>query len=224
MHSIIINNSIDNPKMDMVSSPSDIADYDIDVSNNGHFTVSSSRNCVVQGNLQGNMDEIVEENIDGNLDKKTLKNTDDNSDIYVKKNMLGLFVISIYSILCKISNKLYHAPSISKIHDSSDNLVSVNINHQFIDEDSVHDAEKDVNLKIKNGKISNKNIDNEIYIVVQDIKNFRKLNHRQLELLKSFTKEELFDVLILFNETYENLSDILIAASALSSKMNIKPK
>lgn len=195
----------DNSKMNEVSYPSFIEDYDIGDTLNGRSTVSNGGGFYIGGG-----ENAAEENAEGQ------------ADVFIKTNIFSLFTQYVYSIICKISNKIHNTKK-TKIHDSVDDLPavdtnnqvnvddlpSVNINHQFTNDDHVYDAEKLVNLKIKSGKVCEKNIDEQSYVIIQDIKNYKKLNHLQLDLLKSFTKKELFDILILFNETYENLKELL---------------
>jgi hypothetical protein len=64
---------------------------------------------------------------------------------------------------------------------------------------------------IRSGFLSNgKKIDKDLRKIIDDIKNFRKLKGNQIEIIESFEKEELFDLIILYNQMLANVEFLLL--------------
>lgn len=78
--------------------------------------------------------------------------------------------------------------------------------YEMSNDDSIQSLEKSVHERILH-KISNvtsneKKIDETLYGIVQDIKNYRKLNNTQLDYLQKMSNSSLFEIIVLYNQMH----------------------
>ena len=116
---------------------------------------------------------------------------------------------SVNQIINKISNNILYGGSIRLRSVSVSDMPSNDL-YSFDTINSLYCIETKLNYKIRNeGKLGEKGISKPLYEIIKDIKNYRRLDEKQMNLLQSFSKKEMFDIIILFNETFENIESVL---------------
>lgn len=66
-----------------------------------------------------------------------------------------------------------------------------------------------INYELYSGQFRNLKLSHDLYCIIQNVKNYRKLSHKQLEYIKCLNREQLYFLFLLSNQMFENLEAVL---------------